>query len=237
MTPPSGSAYVWILLASVAITAAIWRRMSRKDPGLMTVYAVALPFAFFGGKLAFLLAEGWLHLCEPDPWPSLLAGKSITGALLGGYVGVEVGKVVARRPAPTGDWFAIVAPLGIMVGRLGCLFHGCCLGAPRAQSWFTVVSADGVARWPAVHAEILFNFAALLAALAMDRLRILPNQHFNIYLAAYGAFRFVHEFWRDTPRLAGDMTGYHLVSAAMVAVGVAGFVHRARHPAPPPPRN
>ena len=50
------------------------------------------------------------------------------GALLGGYAGVEIAKKAIGYSAPTGDWFAIVAPVGIALGRVGCLRHGCCTG-------------------------------------------------------------------------------------------------------------
>jgi phosphatidylglycerol:prolipoprotein diacylglycerol transferase len=56
--------------------------------------------------------------------------------------------------------------------------------------------------------------------------KILPGQHFHIYLIAYGVFRFFHEFLRETPKVAGPLSGYQMVAAGVVALGTAGFLKR-----------
>jgi len=47
----------------------------------------------------------------------------------------------------------------------------------------------------------------------------LRNQLFHVYLVTYGAFRFAHEFMRDTPRLWGPFSGYQLFALATLALG------------------
>ena len=76
---------------------------------------------------------------------------------LGGYVSVEIAKRFLRYHSATGDWFALIVPLGIMLGRVGCILHGCCLGRACDASWFTMNDTVGVARWPAALVELLFN--------------------------------------------------------------------------------
>jgi phosphatidylglycerol:prolipoprotein diacylglycerol transferase len=58
--------------------------------------------------------------------------------------------------------------------------------------------------------------------------RILPGQHFHLYLIGYGAFRFGHEFWRDTPRIALGLSGYHFASLALVGFAAWRFRQRSR---------
>jgi prolipoprotein diacylglyceryltransferase len=53
------------------------------------------------------------------------------------------------------------------------------------------------------------------------------GQRFNIYLMAYGAFRFAHEFARDDARWFGAFGGYHVVSLAIIAVGAWMYARRA----------
>ena len=60
-------------------------------------------------------------------------------------------------------------------------------------------------------------------------IRRLPGQHFHLYLIAYGLFRFMHEFMRDTPRLLGMLSGYQIATVAVIVLGVYRFVERARH--------
>ena len=57
--------------------------------------------------------------------------------------------------------FALIAPIGIILGRFGCLLHGCCQGIECSPSWFTLKDQSGIDRWPAVPAEITFNLSAI----------------------------------------------------------------------------
>ena len=115
-----------------------------------------------------------------------------------------------------------------MLGRLGCLLHGCCLGRECEASWFTVNDAAGVARWPAALVELIFNALMLGVILLLRWRRVLPGQHFHIYLMIYGLFRFAHEFLRATPQIAGPFSGYQFAALGVAALGLVGFVLRRR---------
>ena len=54
------------------------------------------------------------------------------------------------------------------------------------------------------------------------------GQLFHLYLIAYGIFRFGHEIVRDTPRLIAGLSGYQMLSVAIVALGAIRFAQRAR---------
>jgi len=225
---PHAGVYGWLMLAGIGASLVLWSRLTRRDTRLIPIYLGALAGAFLGAKLVYLGAEGWLHWHDPNRWVILATGKSITGALLGGYAGVELVKHIIGYRRPTGDWFAVIVPVSIMIGRVGCVLHGCCLGRPCDESWFTVRDAAGLPRWPAAQAELIFNAAALGAALLLRRWKLLPGQHFHIYLAAYGIFRFFHEFLRVTPRILGPISGYHIAALAVALLGIIGF-ERRRH--------
>jgi phosphatidylglycerol:prolipoprotein diacylglycerol transferase len=139
---------------------------------------------------------------------------------------VEIAKRLLHYPGTTGDWFAIIVPVGIMLGRVGCYLNGCCLGHVCEPSWFTLNDIHGIARWPAVPVEFLFN-ALLLGVILMLRWgRIARGQLFHIYLMAYGLFRFFHEFLRDTPALLGPISGYQIAALGIFILGMTGFVRR-----------
>jgi phosphatidylglycerol:prolipoprotein diacylglycerol transferase len=220
------SPYGWLMLAGIALSIAFWSRLARRDDRLVLVYVGALCGAFLGAKLVYLLAEGWLHYGAPDMWLQWATGKSVLGALLGGYAGVELAKRWVGYTSATGDWFACIAPVGIIVGRIGCLLHGCCLGVACEPAWFTLKDGIGVPRWPAVPVEMLFNVAAVIAFSVLRRRHILPGQHFHLYLIGYGSFRFLHEFLRQEPRIIGPFTGYQFAALAVLALGIGGFVRR-----------
>ena len=220
------TAYGWLMLTGIIVSLALWMRMGRRDPRLIYVYLGALGGAFLGAKLIYLAAEGWLHWQDENRWLQLATGKTILGGLIGGYAGVELAKWLVGYKNATGDWFALVAPLTIMLGRVGCVVHGCCLGRVCSPAWFTTTDATGVARWPAALVELIFNGAFLLVALALRRARILPGQHFHIYLMAYGIFRFAHEYLRATPVIAGGLSGYQIAAVAVAVLGFVGFMRR-----------
>ena len=220
------SLYSWLLLAGIAVTLIFWSRLVRSDSRLMIIYLAALVGAFVGAKLVYLAAEGWMFWSSPNRWLIWATGKTILGALLGGYAAVEITKSLLGYSQATGDWFALIAPVGIMLGRIGCLLHGCCLGAPCASAWWTLRDASGIERWPAVPLEIGFNALVLAAFLILRNRRLLAGQHFHLYLMSYGAFRFAHEFVRATPRVLHGFTGYQFAASAVFALGLVGFLRR-----------
>ncbi len=210
--------YSLLMIVGIAITLFFWVRLAKKDSRLLLIYLSALAGGFIGAKVVYIAVEGRLHFGSRDMWLQLATGKTILGALPGGYLTVEVAKCALGYRRRTGDWFAVIAPIGILLGRIGCLIHGCCGGRVCEASWFTIKDANGIPRWPAVPAEIAFNAAALIAVLTLRQWKILPGQHFHLYLIAYGLFRFFHEFLRDTPRVVGGWSGYQFA-----ALGLAGF--------------
>jgi phosphatidylglycerol:prolipoprotein diacylglycerol transferase len=222
----SSAVYGWLMLAGILLSLAFWWRLARRDAQLLFIYLGALGGAFFGAKVVYLAAEGWMRWHEPNRWLHLATGKTITGALLGGYAGVEIAKHLVGYKSATGDWFALIAPITIILGRIGCWFHGCCQGIRCSPNWFTVQDAQGFARWPSVQVEILFNLVALCAVLYLRKRELLPNQHFHLYLIGYGVFRFFHEFLREEPRVFGGITGYQIASIGVVILGVVGFLRR-----------
>lgn len=222
MFPASGSPlYVLLMVAGIGIGAFFWLRHSRGDPALPLIYFGGLAFAFLGAKLAFLLAEGWLHFNAPDRWTVWLSGKSVMGALPGGWLGVELMKKAVGYRGITGDRFAMLIPVPLVLGRIGCLGAGCCGGV---SCFF--------GRWPAVPVEIAFQIAALAALAWMRRQGLWRGQHFHLYLMGYGVFRFAHEFLRATPKPFFGVSGYQILALATAAAAWAAFRIRARKPVP-----
>ncbi len=216
----TNSPYGLLLLAGIVVSLFTWTRMARKDERLILIYAVALMSAFVGAKVVYLFAEGWRDWPLPDRWLRLATGKSVLGALLGGYVGVELVKKATGYREATGNLFAFVAPIGILFGRVGCLLHGCCLGRECAPAWYALRDFSGTPRWPAVPLEIGFNVAALIAFFFLRKRPRLDGQLFHLYLIGYGVFRFAHEFQRATPTLVAGLSGYQIAALGCVVLGV-----------------
>jgi phosphatidylglycerol:prolipoprotein diacylglycerol transferase len=221
----SGWLYGLVTLAGLTIGGIAWSRRYRETPEALSIFIGAIIGAYSGAKLLFLFAEGARIFHDPNWLLLAVSGKTIVGALLGGYAGVEIAKRLIGHREATGDWFAIGVPLAIASGRLVCLRYGCCLGKIcEPGTPFARIGADGVARWPAVPLELGFNllFVAMALPLVMRRQKIpfvLKGQLFHLYLISYGIFRFWHEFHRETPRILGPFSGYHFGALALVALG------------------
>ncbi|HRI89248.1 MAG TPA: diacylglyceryl transferase, partial [Candidatus Hydrogenedentes bacterium] len=111
------AAYPLLAIAGIVLSSMIWSRLLRRDGSghdyrMELIYIIALCGAFVGAKLVYFLAEGWHALVDPaltreQIAANLLTGKTITGALLGGYVSVELAKKWMGYTKTTGDFFAV----------------------------------------------------------------------------------------------------------------------------------
>ncbi len=220
LTPTGSPIYALMLLTGIAWGAVYWFRESKKDSRVAFIYAIGLLGAFVGAKLAFLFAEGWLHFHDPNRWLVWLSGKSIMGALPGGWIAVELAKKSLGYRETTGDRFAMLLPVPLILGRIGCLNAGCCGG---------VVCAFGT--WPSVKVEIGFQVVALAVLFLLRRNKWQTGQHFHLFLIAYGLFRFFHEFMRATPKPFFGISGYQWIAlGTAVAAGIAYKQRASRRP-------
>lgn len=211
----SGSLYGVFVILGIILSLRFWLKSAKTDERLILIYFGAFIGAFIGAKLAFILAEGIFYQGE-DVLRYWLIGKSVTGALLGGFLGVELIKKLVKYKKPTGDKFALIIPIGIITGRLGCLSHGCCGG----------IMLDSGKHWSAAPVEIAFNLIIWLVLYLIHRKSMAKYQLFHIYLIAYGVFRFLHEFMRATPKVYQSISGYQLVALVLAIVGTIAYIKR-----------
>lgn len=224
---PGSPVYAALMMAGILIGAFYWYRRSLGQSDLLLIYLGALVGGFAGAKIAYLLAEGWLEWQMPDRWLRWATGKSVLGGLLGAYAGVEVTKHLTGHKQSTGDAFAVIVPIGILLGRVGCFLNGCCLGKPVAGV-FAARDVNGIARWPAPFVEGAFQVVILIAILLLQRRGLLRERLFFLYLIAYGLFRFAHEFMRDTPKIFMDMSGYQFIALMMAVLGFVMLRRRTK---------
>jgi phosphatidylglycerol:prolipoprotein diacylglycerol transferase len=225
-------AYAGMVLLGVALFALFRPTKQYADPRDRAQYirlqVLTLVAALLGAKVAVLMGDGLWPLRPFHDWIALLlSGRSIVGALLFGFLAAEIAKPLLGYTLPPNDRFAIVLPFSIATGRLGCWMSGCCLGVESQAPW-ALTGVDGVSRVPAPLIEMTFHLAAGLGLLMLWRRGKLPGRLFALYLAGYGAFRFVSEYWRVTAKVFGGLSAYQWFALAMVIAGVTALVLR-RH--------
>lgn len=191
-----------------------------------TIQLFTLVGAIVGAKLAVLFGDlAWPMTPLESPRQILFSGRSITGGLIGGFLTAELLKPVMRYRLPPNDRFATVLPFSIAIGRVGCLFAGCCRGTPFDGAW-AVTDAEGVARHPAPIYEMLFSLVVGAVFVVLLRRGRMHGRFFAIFLLAYGGFRFLVENLRDTPEVAFGLSGYQILALTMLPLGLFGLLRR-----------
>lgn len=186
--------------------------------------------------LGALAGSRVLGLLEQAPrigfhWRMLLmpGGKTIVGGLLGGWLAVEVAKLLLGIRTRTGDLFAIPLCIGIAVGRIGCFLAGLAddtYGKPTSLPW-GVDFGDGVPRHPTQLYEIAF--LALLAGFLwwMSRRPHANGALFRVFMGAYLAWRLGIDFIKPQP-LVGRMNLIQWACLAGLVAVLVGALPRER---------
>lgn len=173
------------------------------------------------GALLGAWAAGSLNTVPVGLAPS----HSIAGALAGGIAGVEIWKLRHGVRESTGGGFVVPLAVGIMVGRLGCLFTGLpdlTYGSPTPLPW-AVDLGDGIGRHPVQLYESL-SMALFLIVFLTARLRgagWAVAHGFHAFVIWYGLQRFGWEFLKPYPKLAGPLNVFHLICLGLVVYGIA----------------
>jgi phosphatidylglycerol:prolipoprotein diacylglycerol transferase len=195
-----------------------------------TLQTITLLGAVLGAKLSVLLGDyGWPFVPMSDWHAILLSGRSVTGALILGFLAAEGAKPLLGYKIPPNDRFATLLPFTFAIGRIGCLTTGCCRGIPWHGPW-AITYADGIPRHPTQAYELLFQLAVGLVFIALLRRGLLFGRLFSVYLIAYGAFRFGIEFLRETPKTWGALSAYQGLCLVMIALGAAFLLKRTLRP-------
>lgn len=169
----------------------LYLRLRRKEPVDAGVRWGVLAGAALGAGLGAHLLHGLNELPRAlsGAWryADLLKGKTIVGALLGGWIGVELVKRPLGESRSTGDLFVLPLLVGIALGRVGCFLTGPAdftCGAPTSLPW-GVDFGDGIPRHPAPLYEIAALLAFALALPALRRRLDRPGDLFRVFAAFY----------------------------------------------------
>ena len=171
---------------------------------MIVVMAVALGMA--------LLSAGLLYILVTYPIKELInsiLNKNFTflknGGLVfyGGLVGGIIGSIFALRwqhldASKVEQCLIPVLPLGHAIGRVGCLFAGCCHGfeytGPLAVN--NLLVSTGKTYFPIQAVEALLNLGIFIFFLWYTRKKRPPYHILCAYLLFYSILRFILEFYR-----------------------------------------
>lgn len=204
----------------------LWER--RRAPDVLpddwaraATFTAGVVGAALGSKASFWLEDPAATLAHATDPIWLLSGRSIVGALLGGWAAVEVAKRVMGITVATGDLYVRPLIAGMILGRLGCFFAGVTdgtHGTPTGLPWGMDLG-DGVPR----HPTSLYEIGAL-AALGLALSAWTPprqGDRFLAFLAGYLLWRLGVEALKTQPFPWLGLSGIQLLCALGLAA-VAG---------------
>lgn len=234
------------VLAVVVGLAIYYRELRRRgwlDGTIIVVSIAAVAGALIGARVI----TAWEHLeyyTALDGVPLTVAieqsGKSLIGALAGGYLGIAIAKRATAYTRSTGDAYLLAIPVATAIGRVGCFLSELPLGTPTDLPWGIAVSPEAaaafarcpgcdVAMHPSMLYEIVFNVvAAVIIVRYRDRVPV-PGDGLRLYLLAAGVFRFLVEFVRANEPQALGLTGPQWVLIPLVGLLVVHFVRQWRN--------
>lgn len=240
-----GTHDLFSVLAIVIGFGLYYRELGRRrwlEPRIVWISLAALLGAAIGARLitAWERPDWWVAYASLPLTQALeVSGKSIIGAIVGGYVAITVSKRFLGYRRSTGDAYVLALPIATAIGRIGCFLTELPLGTPTALPWGVRVDPSAAAVFgscpgcggpmhPTMLYEIAFNVAAALI-LWRFRARVpAPGDALKLYLLAAATFRVLVEFIRTSPRQAFDLTAPQWVLIPMVALLLIHFARQKR---------
>ncbi len=200
--------------------------------------------AVIGGALGARTITAWEHIeyytaLEGVPLSHAIEniGKSLIGALAGGYLGTVLAKRAFGYTRSTGDCYVLAIAVATVIGRVGCFLSELPLGTPTSLPWGISVSAEAAAAFercpgcelpmhPSMLYEIAFNLVAIVLIVRYRGRVPVVGDTLRLYLLAAGVFRFLVEFVRGNEPQAVGLTGPEWVLIPLVALLVAHFARQ-----------
>ena len=118
------------------------------------------------------------------------------------------------------DIFTICVICTLLCARFNCILSGCCLGK--------MIPGSESIRWPTRELEILFYLVLFLCLRKKVCKKKYVGQMYPIYMMAYGIFRFIGEFFRESEHDFAWFHISHLWSLIAVAVGAGIYMSISR---------
>lgn len=236
---------VFSVLAVLVGFAIYYRELRQRgwlEPRIVWISLAALLGAVIGARVAtaWERPDWWVpYATLPLSQALEVSGKSIVGAVAGGYLAIVASKRALGYRRSTGDAYVLAIPIATVIGRMGCYLSELPLGTPTSLPWGVSVDPAAAAAFPEcpgcdlpMHPTMLYEIAFnAIAAVVLWRWRDrvpAPGDALKLYLLGAGTFRFFVEFIRTSPRQAFDLTAPQWILLPMLALLVVHFARQAR---------
>ncbi|MBI3929404.1 MAG: prolipoprotein diacylglyceryl transferase [Armatimonadetes bacterium] len=216
---------------SIALAVHLCKRYGNPSGPVIELSLWAILMGILGSRLGYVLQNLPYYMDHPVSIINLREGGMtiITGVIL---AAVALVWYFRKRDVPVMNVLDVLSGptlVGMGVGRLGCLLHGCCYGRLCEASWgitYPVGSlgagVPGGPRYPVPLMEMGLDFLLLALVLwYLPRSRF-AGQTFWLTFGGYAIIRFAVEFFREGG-LLGPFSLAQWTSVLFLLVSVLGF--------------
>jgi phosphatidylglycerol:prolipoprotein diacylglycerol transferase len=196
-----------------------------------------------GAHITFVLLDWSSYASRPlDALKIWEGGMSLHGGMFFGILFMIWACTKWKKVSvlAAGDICAPSWAIAYAIGRIGCLLNGCCYGGACDLPWavrFPDERHPGILTPPSHPIQLyatLFNLFFFAWLTRWERRSRRDGELFYAYIAMYGFYRYVMEFFRAgvtstyvVPRL--HLTDTHIISFAMMALGIGAIAWLRRH--------
>ena len=176
-----------LLLSAGTLFSFLWLMQFRRR--LNMKWYAALPIAICHTLVGVICVKAFAFL-ETGFNPDSLGNMSLFGGVFFMPVAYWVGAKLTKRPyRSVCDVFTPCMIFTVMCARVNCIISGCCTGLrmPGTQM-----------RFPTRETEVIYYVVMLLLLIPRVKKDERPGSIYPLYMATYGVFRFINEFFRTS---------------------------------------
>lgn len=232
--PIYGICYLLGIFASAIVASLICRR--KNLPKYEIVYSAVFTAigGLVGAKILFILINLKYVIENNIPFEMLMKGGFVFyGGFIGGVLGLLIyTKMFKLKFSDFAGIYATVIPLGHAIGRIGCLFGGCCYGIPYDGAFaitYTETLGNTPLNTPLLPVQGMEAFCLLALFFVLLIIYFKCNGAWlsvGAYLTGYSVIRFVLEYLRYDAERGGLwlFSTSQWISIALFAVGTAVII-------------
>ena len=196
------------LLALATLVTAAWIWLRRERLGLRPVWIVPLSMMHVAWGVLCVKLFAAVESFSPVGFQkmSLFGAVFLLPPIY--WLGAKLSR---RKTADVFDVFTVPTVFTLACARVNCLISGCCLGA---------VILGTQSRWPTREAELVFYAILLPWLIVRSKKKEAEGSLWPAYMAAYGAFRFATEFFRESGT-ASVLHLSHLWAILCMLIGIS----------------
>jgi len=208
------------------------KHMKKYREALFDCYIYIMVGIMVGAKLLYFLVNINEYINDITRiWTDLRRGFLFYGGLIGAILAALL--YFRKKNLPIWQFVdnaAPAIPLGHAIGRIGCIFAGCCYGSPTDLPWGIIypdscpIAPGGVALHPFPIYELIYNLLLFGFIVLMRNKVKIQGRMMAIYLMGYGIGRFcLDQFRGDYVQTIWVFSTAQLISLGTILAGVLLF--------------